>query len=101
MAESAQARRDPPEIAEIQDADVRRAIRAIYRDLHEAVQRQQVLAEVLLEVLLDKNLTSMGELKRHVARTQQGGERIHRIHEQLTSLTQQPRSPGAPAAPQR
>jgi hypothetical protein len=53
------------------------------------IEKQQVEIQALLEVILEKHVTSIGEYKRHLARIQQGGGRTERIGNQI----------GAPVAP--
>lgn len=89
MAESA-PRPDPSVIASIPDPDLRRALRAVYHDLHGIIEKQQIEIQALLEVILEKHVTSIGEYKRHLTRLQQGGvARSERIQSQI----------GAPIAP--
>jgi hypothetical protein len=89
MTESA-PRQDPPFIASIPDPDMRRACRTTYNDLHALIEKQQIEIQALLEVILEKHVTSIGEYKRHLARLQQGGvARSERIQSQI----------GAPVAP--
>jgi hypothetical protein len=84
------SRPDPPYLSSIPDPDMRRAIRTVYHDLHATIEKQQVEIQALLEVVLEKHVTSIGEYKRHLARVQQGGTaRTERISSQI----------GAPVAP--
>ena len=85
MAE-APSRPDPPYLSSIPDPDLRRAIRTVYHDLHSTIEKQQVEIQALLEVILEKHVTSIGEYKRHLARVQQGGAaRTERIQSQIGS----------------
>lgn len=85
MTESA-PRQDPPAIASVPDPDVRRALRAIYHDLHQTIQHQQVEIQALLEMMLEKHVGSVGEYKRHLTRLHQGGvPRSERIQGQTSS----------------
>lgn len=77
-------RQDPPAIATVPDPDVRRALRAIYQDLHQTVHNQQIEIQALLEMMLEKHVGSIGEYKRHLTRLQQGGvARSERIQGQI------------------
>jgi hypothetical protein len=88
------SRPDPPYLSAIPDPDLRRAIRTVYHDLHATIDKQQIEIQALLEVILEKHVTSIGEYKRHLARVQQGGTtRTERIQRQSGA-------PGAPNAPQ-
>ncbi len=83
MSESA-PRPDPPAIASVPDPDVRRALRAMYQDLNQTIQHQQMEIQALLEMMLEKHVGSIGEYKRHLTRLQQGGvPRSERIQGQL------------------
>ena len=84
-------RKDPPEIAAVHDPDVRRALRAMYNELHATIEHHQVEIQALLEMMLEKHVGSIGEYKRHLTRLQQGGVgRSERIHGQISA-------PGHPA----
>jgi len=91
MADSTQRPQDPPCIASVPDPDLRRALRGVYNDLHAIIEKQQVEIQALLETILEKHVTSIGEYKRHLTRVQQGGAgRTERIQSQI----------GAPVTPQ-
>jgi len=93
MSES-HPRPDPPYLSSIPDPALRRAIRTVYHDLNATIDKQQIEIQALLEVILEKHVTSIGEYKRHLARVQQGGTaRTERIQSQIGA-------PGTPAAPQ-
>jgi hypothetical protein len=84
MSESA-PRKDPPEITSVHDPDVRRALRAMYNELHTTIEHHQIEIQALLELMLEKHVGSIGEYKRHLTRLQQGGVgRSERIHGQMT-----------------
>jgi hypothetical protein len=85
MAEVA-PRRDLPEIQEVRDPEVRRALRAMYHELAGSVQRHQIEIEAMLQLILEKHVASMSEYRLHLSRLQQGlSQRGERIHEQLSS----------------
>ena len=81
MTESASAPRpDPPGLSSVPDPDVRRALRAMYHDLHQTIEKHQIEIQALLEMMLEKHVGSIGEYKRHLTRLQQGGvPRIERV----------------------
>jgi hypothetical protein len=88
------SRPDPPYLTSIPDPDMRRAIRTVYHDLHATIEMQQVEIQALLEVILEKHVTSIGEYKRHLARVQQGGTaRTERISSQIGAHLQSDRRP--------
>ena len=89
MSESA-PRKDPPEITAIHDPDVRRALRAMYNELHTTIEHHQIEIQALLELMLEKHVGSIGEYKRHLTRLQQGGVgRSERIQGQISAATNQ------------
>lgn len=90
MTESAHAapRPDPPGLSSVPDPDVRRALRAMYHDLHQTIEKHQLEIQALLEMMLEKHVGSIGEYKRHLTRLQQGGvPRSERIQGQLGAAT--------------
>ena len=88
-------RRDLPEIQEVHDPEVRRALRAMYHELAGSVQRHQVEIEAMLALILEKRVASMSEYRLHLSRLQQGlSQRGERIHEQLTSGLRPPAGAG-------
>jgi len=89
MSESA-PRKDPLEITAIHDPDVRRALRAMYNELHTTIEHHQIEIQALLELMLEKHVGSIGEYKRHLTRLQQGGVgRSERIQGQISAAAQQ------------
>jgi hypothetical protein len=89
MSESA-PRKDPPEITAIHDPDVRRALRAMYHELHTTIEHHQMEIQALLEMMLEKHVGSIGEYKRHLTRLQQGGVgRSERIQGQISAAASQ------------
>lgn len=88
MSESA-PRKDPPEIGAVHDPDVRRALRAMYSELHTTIEHHQQEIQALLEMMLEKHVGSIGEYKRHLMRLQQGGVgRSERIQGQISAVGQ-------------
>jgi hypothetical protein len=87
MTESA-PRPDPPGLSSVPDPDVRRALRTMYHDLHQTIEKHQLEIQALLEMMLEKHVGSIGEYKRHLTRLQQGGvPRSERIQGQIGSAT--------------
>lgn len=98
MSESA-PRKDPPEISSVHDPDVRRALRAMYNELHTTIEHHQKEIQALLEMMLEKHVGSIGEYKRHLMRLQQGGvSRSERIHGQISGAVGHP-APGRGQTP--
>lgn len=72
------------DVSLIQDPDVRRALRQIQEEYANQLAHQRAEIDAILEVLLEKHLTSVGELRRHVAKSQQAGTgRAGRLHDAL------------------
>lgn len=81
------ARVEMSELSQIRDPDARRAIRALYRELNETVERHQLEIEALVQIMLEKRVMSMSEYKLHLSKLHQGrGTREERIHDELSSL---------------
>jgi hypothetical protein len=72
-----------PDLSRIDDPETRRAIRAVHQQLTETISRQQMEIEALVEVLMEKHMTSIGEFRRHMMRVSQKDARGSRLHDQL------------------
>ncbi len=73
------------DLSRIENAEVRRALRQLIQQLQETIVQQQIEIEALLEMMLDKHLSSMSEFKRHVQiLRQRAGERNDRLRTQVT-----------------
>lgn len=85
----------------IADPDVRRALRAMYQEMKETLNRQQVEIDALLEMMIDKNHASLSDFKRHMVRLLQNTSRGDRIHDAIAAAAQtiaaQAPAPGAKA----
>lgn len=75
----------------VDDPGVRQVLRQIHQQLVEKVNRQQLQIDALLDLLVEKNVTSLGELKREIVKLQQSPQRGERLHQALFAP--------APAAP--
>jgi hypothetical protein len=71
------------DLTRIDDPETRRAIRAVHQQLTETISRQQMEIEALVEVLMEKHMTSIGEFRRHMMRVSQKDARGTRLHDQL------------------
>jgi hypothetical protein len=80
------------DLSSVSDPDVRRALRAIYKELNATVQRQEIEIQAMLEMMLEKRVGSIGEYKRHLTKLQAGGARSSRIHDQVSSTLTPPRA---------
>jgi hypothetical protein len=90
MSETAPPRTDTLDLTYIDDPNVRRVLRSVHQQLLATLNQQQVELDALLEVLLEKHVTSMGEFKRLLVRLQQDKTRTGRIHEAIASTAQAP-----------
>ena len=82
------------DLSRIDDPETRRAIRAVHQQLTDTISRQQMEIEALVEVLIEKHMTSIGEFRRHMMRVSQKDARGMRLHDQLMA----PSPSHAPAA---
>jgi hypothetical protein len=75
------------DLSRVDDPETRRAIRAVHQQMTETISRQQMEIEALVEVLMEKHLTSIGEFRRHMMRVSQKDARGMRLHDQLMAPT--------------
>jgi len=78
------------DLSRVDDPETRRALRAVHQAMADTMARQQMEIEALVEVLMEKHLTSIGEFRRHMQRLQQKDARCVRLHDQLMSPTPPP-----------
>src|SRR3954462_11648158 len=71
------------DLSRVDDPETRRAIRAVHQSMAETMARQQMEIEALVEVLMEKHLTSIGEFRRHMQKLAQKDARGTRLHDQL------------------
>ena len=81
------------DLSRVDDPETRRAIRAVHQQMSETISRQQMEIEALVEVLIEKHMTSIGEFRRHMMKVGQKDARGMRLHDQLMA----PSSSHAPA----
>lgn len=70
----------------VADPEARRVLRAMQQEYLTALAHQRAEIDAILEVLLEQHVTSVGELRRHVAKAQQqqaGASRAGRVHEAI------------------
>jgi len=79
----------------VDDPGVRQALRSMQQHFSEKLKAQQAQIDAMLDLLIEKNFTSLGELKREVAKIQQNAQRAERLHQALFA----PPSTTAPPAP--
>ena len=88
------ARHDTLDLSFIQDPDARRALRAMQQQMSEAVTRQQMEIDAMLELMIEKHVTSLSEFRRNLMRLQQDTTRMNRIHGAMAPVAHAPA--GAP-----
>ena len=72
------------DLTRIENAEVRRAVRQLTQQVQEIISQQQIEIEALLQLMLDKNVSSISEFRRHVQRmAQRASERNDRVHSQI------------------
>ena len=71
------------DLSRVDDPETRRALRAVHQQMTETISRQQMEIEALVEVLIEKHMTSIGEFRRHMMRVSQKDARGARLHDQL------------------
>ncbi len=71
------------DLSRVDDPETRRALRAVHQQMTETITRQQMEIEALVEVLIEKHMTSIGEFRRHMMRVSQKDARGLRLHDQL------------------
>jgi hypothetical protein len=75
------------DLSRVDDPETRRAIRAVHQQMTETMARQQMEIEALVEVLMEKHMTSIGEFRRHMMKLAQKDARGMRLHDQLMTPT--------------
>ena len=71
------------DLSRVDDPETRRALRGVHQQMTETITRQQMEIEALVEVLIEKHMTSIGEFRRHMMRVSQKDARGLRLHDQL------------------
>jgi len=75
------------DLTRIENAEVRRAVLQLIQQLQEIISQQQLQLDALLELMLDKNISSIGEYRRHLQRiVERGSDRSGRLHGQIAEL---------------
>ena len=68
------------DVSQIDDPNVRRALKTLHTQMSAALQRQQLEIDAMLEMMLEKHVGSVGEFKRQLVRLQQDHTRSQRLH---------------------
>lgn len=77
----------------IDDPQVRRILRTMHQQTIETLHRQQLEIDAILEILLEKHLTSVSEFKRRLLLLQQDASRGERIERAFASPQTPPPAP--------
>jgi hypothetical protein len=85
------------DLSHIDDPEVRRALRALHAELEAQLAQKQLEIDALLQLMIDKHLTSIGEFRREIARLQQNQHRVDRLHGAIAG-TPVPHAPPPAAA---
>jgi len=91
------AHHDTLDLSYVQDPDMRRALRVMHQQMCESLSRHQMEIDALLEVMIEKHVTSVGEFRRNLVRLQQDTTRMNRIHGAMTPATHGPSPTHHPA----
>ncbi|HEV8379866.1 MAG TPA: hypothetical protein VGP99_13530 [Tepidisphaeraceae bacterium] len=83
------------DLSRVDDPETRRALRAVHQQMTETISRQQMEIEALVEVLIEKHMTSIGEFRRHMMRVSQKDARGMRLHDQLMAPSSAAAHPAA------
>jgi hypothetical protein len=75
------------DFSSIHDPEMRRGLRAFHQHFSDIINRQQMEIDAIMELMLEKHVGSLGELKRQLIKVQQNPARHARIHEQLEAAT--------------
>lgn len=85
----------PVDLAAINDPAVRKALREYHDQIMLTLNRQQMEIEALLETLIDRHMTSLGEFRRLIQKVQMRTGSSERLHEVLAATFLTPASPPA------
>jgi hypothetical protein len=88
MSDTTSHQAEPFDLSYVQDPDMRRALRAMWQQIQTTLHRQQIEIDAMLEMIMEKQVGSMGEFKRHLVRLQQNSARSQRIHDMVNSTAQ-------------
>ncbi|HEX2972858.1 MAG TPA: hypothetical protein VHP11_11025 [Tepidisphaeraceae bacterium] len=83
MSDSA-SHHDFSDLPYIDDPGVRHAMRALQQQVTETLLHQQTEIDAMLELMLEKHVTSLSEFKLHLTRLQQDTARSTRLHGAMT-----------------
>lgn len=79
------------DLSHVEPAETRRALRQLVQMLTARIEEQQTQIEALVELLVDRHVMSVGELKSALRRMQSRDDKAARVHSVLQSAQQPPR----------
>ncbi len=68
------------DLSNVEPAETRRAVRQVLQMLNARLEEQQTEIEALIEMLVDRHVVSVGELKSYIRRMQQRDDKAARLH---------------------
>jgi len=77
------------DLTRIDNAEVRRALRQLLQQAQEQLNHQQIQIEALMELIAEKHVASVSEIRRAVQRVATHSERAGRIHAQITQAVRE------------
>src|ERR1041384_1071445 len=89
------------DLSAIQDPIIRRVLREYHEQVMGIINRQQMQIEAMLEAMIDKNLTSIGEFKRQIQKRlsqSAASSSSNRLHDAMLSAVAAA-SPAKPPSP--
>ena len=67
---------DALDVSQIDDPTVRRALKTLHTQMTNMLHRQQLEIDALLELMMEKHISSIGEFKRQLVRLQQDAQQL-------------------------
>jgi hypothetical protein len=74
------------DLSSITDPDVRRAVRSMLQQLQGACDRQQIQIQAMMDMLIERNIASLADIKRHLIRRQHDIVKPDRIAEMIVEV---------------
>jgi hypothetical protein len=72
------------DVSHVEDPEVRRLLRSMQAEVASKTAQLQLQLDSVLEVLIDKHITSISEFKREIARLGQNHVKTDRLHEAIS-----------------
>ena len=86
------------DLTRIENAETRRALRALTQQMQQIIDSQQVEIDALLEMLLEKHIGSAGEFKHHAQKLAERIAERQRLHAIVAVAAHTPARTADPAA---